>query len=141
MKGRSVKNSYTGVVDGMPELPGTSEGEGAAFSPTEDTPSAFVLAVCIAGTSGGSETIILVALASEPTGAIGTGLEVTPAIVDVVELSIEDGCSTEVPVAVVGTLELEFISECAPSTADFSACSRANWSTWARISLTGGKII
>lgn len=135
MKPSQLKNPYIGVelaldnLTGTPELPGTSEGEEATVSPA-DTPSTLAVAVCITGTDGGSETIIIGALASEPMGATGAGLKLTPAIVDVVELAkltAADGCSTEVPLAVGGTVELAFISECDPSAAAFSACSRANW--------------
>lgn len=98
------------------------------MSPT-DTPVALATAVCTTETTLGSEAITIGDLASEATGAAGTGLKLTPAPVDVAELaklSVAGGCSPEAPLA-VGGAELALISEHDPSAAAFSACSRANW--------------
>lgn len=111
-------------LTGAPEIPATSEGGEATASPT-DTPVALVIAVCITGRAVGSEAITIGALASEATGATGTGLEPTPAPVGVVELAkltAAGVCSTEAPLA-VGGVELAFISG---RDASFSASSRAN---------------
>lgn len=114
-------------LTGTPAIPVTSEGGEATVSPT-DNPVALVIAVCVTGMAVGSEIITIGALASEATGATGTGLEPTPAPVDVVELAkltAAGVCSTEAPLA-VGGVELEFNSGRDASAAAFSASSRAN---------------
>lgn len=91
---------------------------------TTDTPVALATGVCAVG----SENIIMGDLASEATGAVGTGLKPTPAPIDVVELaklSIAGGCSTEAPLT-VGGAEIASLP-CDDSASAFSACSRANW--------------
>lgn len=117
----AIIKPYTGVVLTLTE---------ALESPTLPATVAVVVSAATFTTGvADSEMVIRGAL----TGVTGTGLEATPTVVDAT--SFEGGAVVSTSTISLAVPEVAITdSDCDPSPAAFSACSRANWWHLFRIS-------